>query len=178
MGRAVAGWASGAIVNRPGLPRLLIVASAAGCGKTTLAKAACRFWRACTVSSWARGHWGPCSVPSVQWADWSKLAELEPSEKQGIWADAEDAELLVIDDLGSEVDRFRSGLPAENLRLMLDQRHSHRGFTLITTNLIRREWSRRWDVRVTDRLLRQSHVIECTTKCSFAQRQHHGPRAD
>ncbi len=171
MARTVAGWATGALVNRREHPRILLVASPSGSGKTMLSRAAFRFWRGCAVTSWAMGHWGATRVPCAHWSDWSTLAETSLTERTGVWADAEEADLLVIDDVGAEVDRFRSGLPAENLRLMLERRHTHRGYTLITTNLFPEEWSERWDFRVTDRMLRRSHVVQSTPNGSYAQRK-------
>ena len=97
MARTVAGWATGALVNRREHPKLLLVASPSGCGKTMLARALFRFWRSCAVSSWAMGHWGATRAPSAHWSDWSVLAETSLTERAGVWGDAEEADLLVIE---------------------------------------------------------------------------------
>ena len=62
-----------------------------------LARALFRFWRSCAVSSWAMGHWGATRAPSAHWSDWSVLAETSLTERAGVWGDAEEADLLVIE---------------------------------------------------------------------------------
>ena len=169
MGRVAGGWATGALVNRVNHPKILLLASSPGCGKTMLARSAFRFWRACGVSSWSQGHWGPDRAPNAHWCEWSTIAESPLGDRPGTWTDAEQSDFLIIDDVGSEVDRFRSGLPTENLRLILERRHRRRGFTLISTNLLRSEWLARWDARVTDRLFRNAYTFQCSSMLSYAQ---------
>jgi len=70
----------------------------------------------------------------------------------------EGACLLLLDDVGAEVDRYKSGEPTERLRALLDARAGH--FTVISTNLPPAMWSIRYDARVEDRMLRNSIIVD------------------
>lgn len=98
-------------------------------------------------------EWGN-RVPTISWCNWSDFAEIDPRDRDGAWDDVALADLVVIDDLGSEVDKFKSGRPTENIRLMLEDRFKGRKATLITTNIPAREFDTRWDPRVAGRLAR------------------------
>lgn len=134
-----------------------------------LARAVWKYWRSCAVEAWSRGVWGS-TVPSTFFAPWSQISGADEEAKGGIWIDAASADLVVLDDVGSEVDQFKSGRPTENLRLMLEERATRRrGFTLITTNVLRKSWPERWDARIADRLIRNAHAVECVTERSYSQ---------
>ena len=141
---AITGKASGEILIMTGPPQT---------GKTRLGRQVLMFWRHAKVRAWELGHWGD-SVPSVGWCNWSDFAEIDPRDRDGAWDDVAKSDLAVIDDLGSEVDRFKSGRPTENLRLMLEDRFKGKRATVITTNISPKEFSTRWDSRVGGRLAR------------------------
>ena len=132
-----------------------------------LARSVYRYWW-CLPYAIRSGRW-PAIMPGVMRCTWSDIADATSEQKGGLFTDTSTADLLSIDDVGSEVDQFRSGRPTENLREMLEVRHHRRGFTIITTNIPPGEWATRWDSRVADRLIRKSYVCECNPALSFNQ---------
>lgn len=142
--KAIQGKADGEVAILTGPPQT---------GKTKLSRQIHMFWRHAKVRAWSLGLWG-ASIPTVGWCDWSDFAEIDPRDRDGAWDDVAKADLAAIDDLGSEVDRFKSGRPTENLRIMLEERFKGRRATIISTNIPPKEFSTRWDSRVGGRLAR------------------------
>lgn len=166
----VEGWSKGVIVAAPTIPRILILSGVQQTGKTRLGKAVANYWRLCAVSAWDLGKWGD-SIPSVQFQAWSEIANCEPDQRGGVWKDLVDANLAVIDDIGTEVDRFKSARTIENLRLMLEARLDRNKWTLITTNVPAKDWAKSWDGRVSARLTRDSYTIS-TWGCEPWRKKH------
>jgi hypothetical protein len=89
-------------------------------------------------------------VPSCKFATWSTVAELE---KYGFddWMDeAKESAWIVLNDVGSEVDRYKSGEPAERLRRVVDLARTK--WMLISSNVPKSKWHQAFDARVADRL--------------------------
>ena len=76
--------------------------------------------------------------------------------------------LLIVDDIGAESDRFKSGKSTDALAYLLTRRQG-RGFTMLTTNIAPTAWASRWDARVEDRLLRKSTVVDMSECPSWAK---------
>lgn len=144
-------------VRRAPGPTLLVLAGGTGCGKTAAARRAVAWARAIGVEALSRG-WA--SVPSASLVAWSDLASPE-CVRGDLFADRlrelRDESLLVLDDVGSEIDRFRTGAPIERLRRVLDERRGRH--TIVTTNFGPSEWGTAWDVRVADRLCRDAEIV-------------------
>ena len=168
MGTVVARWAMLAVRNTIGLPKLMVVCGRSGCGKSLMSRAVHRYWWSLPFEAKAE-HWPGNAMPSVHSCAWSKIADTPIEQKGGYFSDVAASDLLVLDDVGTEVDQFKTGRPTENLREMLERRHTRRGFTLITTNVLENEWGEKWEARVADRLLRKSHICECNPAMSFSQ---------
>jgi DNA replication protein DnaC len=145
--------------------RLLFVSGESGTGKTHCALAAFAFARAVAHHAWVEGHWigGP---PSVTFVRWSEFIE---SESDGVERDARDIGLTILDDVGSESDRYRSGVGVDKLCQLLDARAKKNRFTFITSNYGVEEWAER-DTRVADRLLRNSVRVPLDGVTSWALR--------
>jgi DNA replication protein DnaC len=62
-----------------------------------------------------------------------------------------------LDDIGAEVDEFKSGKATERLASLLE--HRMHKYTLFTTNIDRKQWSIRWDKRVASRLHHKTLVV-------------------
>ena len=93
----------------------------------------------------------------VRWP--SRWHQLERSRDTS--RDLEDlitAEVLFLDDIGAEADRFKSRESTAILCDLLGAREMR--FTFITTNIHRDKWEEHWDMRVADRLARNdaAHV--------------------
>ena len=84
-------------------------------------------------------------------------------------ADACRADFLVIDDIGAESDRYKSGEAIDKLCQILSRREGM--FTVVTTNVEPSNWSALLDARVADRLLRKSVVVDMFEVPSFTDFQ-------
>ncbi len=149
-------------------PRKVVLYGATGCGKTMLAKALCRWAAAASITAWERKHWG--KPPGVQFMLWQETCDrLEDARVSMVelLADAAEESLLIVDDIGAESDRFKSGKGTDALGYLLTRRQGS-GYELLTTNIPPNEWEARWDARVADRLLRNSTVCDMSKCPSWA----------
>lgn len=160
-------FAKRAAFNDGGGPRLLVLGGVCGTGKTHVARALVRYFNSVAVTNWQRGRWAAHSVPSAAFVEWPELAEAEPSHNSSSWQEAATADLLVLDDVGAEADRFKSGLPVANLARMLNARE--RRWTCITANFPPSTWAERFDKRVADRLHRGAILQEIKHAPSYWQ---------
>lgn len=150
--------------DRPG-PRLLVLGGRNGTGKTHVARALHRYFNAVAVDVIAKGYWRCDEVPHSAFCEWAELAECEPGRSVPAWDAATRADLLVLDDVGADVDRYKSGLPVANLARMLNARE--RRWTIVTLNHPPGAWADRFDKRVADRLHRHAQIIEVKEAPSF-----------
>jgi DNA replication protein DnaC len=82
--------------------------------------------------------------------DSAALATMEDKPCETYLDDLGRCQLIVLDDLGAETDRFRSGTPAARLRRLLEQ--SQNKWLIATTNTPKAEWPNVFDNRVASRL--------------------------
>lgn len=148
-------------------PKLLVLGGKNGIGKSHLAKAIVRYFRSCAIMLSVDGNWRSGEVPDGEFVEWAKIAESNPFDDIAEWRRAEGAALLVLDDVGADVDRFKTGLPTSNLARMLNARE--RRWTIITMNHPPATWAERFDKRVADRLHRHSQIVEAKEALSFFQ---------
>ncbi len=141
--------------------RLLVIYGLTGCGKTRVARGLASWASAVAFTRFCEQKLaGVTEIPSVQFVDWGNIALRERMEERDflIWlAEADRDSMLVIDDIGTETDPFKTGVPIQRLCDVLNRRAGK--FTLITTNVPAELWSEKWDARVSDRLLRGSTVL-------------------
>lgn len=141
---------------------LLVLIGRSGCGKTHLAKASVRAANRLAMTGWEQRHW-KTHVPSAVFCDWPAFVD---SDADGVSKDLQDADFAALDDVGAEVDQYKSGKPAEILRRFLSLRAGK--FTIVTTNVPESAWNQKWDERVADRLYRNSLVVDMTSASSYA----------
>ena len=152
-----------------GQPRLLVLSGKNGVGKTTVAQRIIEAVGLIGISAWSSGR---CRKPPMSRSyHWQRLASVKPGDRQGetLWTECVELDMALLDDIGAEVDQFKSGLAAENLRLMLEERKAK--WTVVTTNIMPRDWSKAWDQRVEDRLHRNSIIVELKTAPSYLRRE-------
>lgn len=161
---AVELWVKRCLTDGPG-NRRLILAGRIGTGKSTVARRAVRTIATLQVSAWYE-RFIPTTITTGVY-EWSKLASIGPSDRndQSCWIDAVESKAALIDDIGTEVDKFKSGAPTENLRLLLEARRDL--WTIITTNVHPAFWSKVWDERVEDRLYRNADIFEIKSARSY-----------
>lgn len=137
-------------------PTLLVLAGRNGVGKTLLTRNLVAWAQAVRMDvSYHRGWWS--KTPNVEFVEWADIASESEGTRDGRWADVIKRDLLAIDDIGAEVDPYKSELPTSNLARLLNTRE--RMFTIATTNYPPESWAERWDKRVEDRLHRNSEIV-------------------
>lgn len=167
MSKAVEKWAKAAIQNKASWRHLFVLCGKNGTGKTMCLDGVHDYFKASRVTLWELRKWER-DLPELTRIKWHKIAALDRFDDVEIFEDVTRPELCLLDDVGSECDRFKSGLPTSNLAYILDARRDK--WTFITTNVLPEEWSAHWDRRVADRLHRNSVIITIRTTPSFALR--------
>lgn len=127
----------------------LVLSGQPGCGKTHVARRVKRYLKDYNFDMYVRR--GGARLPNIEFFDWPRLAEI-PDE--GNFAEASvdlmEADIAVLDDIGSETDRFRSAASNSRLRRVLDSLEGR--WLLVTTNIPQSRWNDVFGNRVADRL--------------------------
>lgn len=148
LARWVERWIKAAATNQRTTTRWVALCGGPGTGKSHSLKAAYAFLRAHGVSLWPK--WHKDRPPQVVFRTWSKVV----GASTGHWLDFEEevqsARFVLLDDVGSETDRYRTGEPAERLRLILEMCAAK--WVLISTNLTRETFGHAFDPRVQSRM--------------------------
>ena len=147
--------------------RLLVLSGITGCGKTHCLHAIERVASLLSVTAYTGLRWPhPPTLWSVEWP--RVVATCDDSTEDSVLTDCNDADLLLVDEIGAESDRYRSGHSTGLLASLLNRRIDTPGlYTLITTNVPPSEWSSRWDARIENRLLRGSVVVDLSDAPSY-----------
>lgn len=139
-------------------PRIwCLLSGKSGCGKSRVARRACRVVRENAILAYNAGFWPSGRICTTAWADWPKLAEIKDTEDYEEAArDIREADVVFLDDLGAETDKFKSGEHVSRLRRLLNELEGKA--VMMTTNLKPSEWAKQWDERVESRLLMAKHL--------------------
>ena len=88
--------------------------------------------------------------------------------KAGDWSvdGLEEADLLILDDVGAEHDPSKVGL--EKLYLILERREWR--WTIVTTNEAPQFWEEKFERRIADRLMRNCEHVDLSDLPSYAAR--------
>jgi chromosomal replication initiation ATPase DnaA len=130
-----------------------VIVGDVGCGKTHVSKCLKRWADAVAFAAW-ESSWRGSSLPSVLFEDWMRVASPEVCDDSQFseWIrDVDSASMVIVDDIGTESDQYRTGIPAQRLCHLLN-RCEHKWLWL-NTNVSPSAWSTKWDSRVEDRLL-------------------------
>lgn len=130
--------------------RKVILTGPYGVGKTHVMR---RLLNWATTVDWEALAVNWSYTPCIRWRSFSDYV---------VDVDRRDAaarsDMLFVDDLGAETDRYKTGEGNEALRMLLDKRQD-RGWTMMSTNVKPALWSTRWDGRVKDRMFRGWTVV-------------------
>lgn len=128
----------------------MAISGSSGTGKTTVARALYRFSEAHGPDiqiAHGLNHWSSIMLkwPSVAEAD-------DESDFREVEAKISESTFVVLDDIGSEIDRFKTGSPAARLTRILSLIEERRKWSVITTNFDRKKLVDSYDSRTADRL--------------------------
>lgn len=142
--------------------RWCVVAGPVGTGKTHVSRRLCRWAQLVAFDAWGQA-WAPVTggaLPIATHFNWLEYASPERCDGEQ-WQDflgiVEESSWVFVDDIGTETDRYRTGVPAQRLCELLNLCRSK--FLWMTTNIHPRDWPEKWDKRVEDRLL-TADIIE------------------
>ena len=149
-------------------PHAVILAGRSGSGKTHAMRGAHRWVNQARTLAAEKAFWK--WPPITQWSSWPELirpiVESQVPMREAL-QDATSADVLFLDDIGAESDKFKSAENVDALCQLLSRRE--RKWTMITTNFRPMQWDKQFDARVADRLMRNS--IVCDLGCgSYATR--------
>lgn len=129
-------------------PATLVLSGSTGCGKTHTARKIHTFARDYgpdIILSKKLAHW------SALWLDWTAIAESDDEDDfRDVLYQISQSTFIALDDVGSESDRFKNGIPASRLRRVLSE--MKRQWIVVTCNLSQSEMIAQYDVRIADRL--------------------------
>ena len=145
-------WIKAAAINKreEGTSKRLALAGVPGCGKSHALRAAHRFLDGYASELFWERLWGHSALPEACFGVWSRLMERSADGFDDWMSDAKRASWVFLDDVGADVDKFKSGEPNERLRRVLEL--SERRWMMITTNIEPSDWPKKFDLRVSDRL--------------------------
>lgn len=138
-------------VNDMSKGRGIVFSGSPGCGKTKTARSLYQFSEANgaeLIAAHKTYHW------SSLWIDWPNVAE---AKNEDVFEEyqyrIQTARFIVLDDVGSETDQFRSGMPAARLRRVLSMFEGKPlRWVVITTNADYGQLVEKYDARAADRL--------------------------
>jgi DNA replication protein DnaC len=145
---------------------LLVLVGDTGTCKTHVARKIFNFCHAMNTMAFQTGKHGTFSKPSAMFYSWPNTVlkfEDKPVARM-IVEDASECTLRVIDDIGAENDPWGN---AKDLLCQILTR-SENAFTVVTTNIDPKEWTTKFDIRIADRLMRNSVIRSLRGVTSYA----------
>lgn len=147
-------------------PRMLILGGNTGSGKTTMAQRVLDYATSHRLEVFDSRKWPGTALPSTGMCWFPKFcARIEKGADDDESIEDLVSDFTLVDDIGAEVDKFKSGFHIPLLARVLDKLRGRWG--IITTNIHHDLWASRWDIRVQDRLLRQTEYLDMFDVPSF-----------
>jgi DNA replication protein DnaC len=145
---------------------LLVLVGDVGTCKTHIARKIFHFCSVAAMNAFNAGKHGQHSLPSAVSLAWPATCAkfYDKQVANNIVADASEATLRIIDDIGAEKDNFTES--TDRLCQILSRTEDR--FTVITTNIEVKDWPTKFDVRISDRLMRDSVIKSLRGVPSFA----------
>lgn len=153
-------------INQDVGPRLLYLHGKTGTGKSHLGRKLEVYCRGSVHLALKNMPPGRDSMPSTGSFRWPELANEFREKNLSALPDLFAADFLFLDDVGAEDDPFKVVL--DKFYQVLSRRENK--FTVITSNISAPEWSA-FDPRITDRLMRNSKLVDLQDVPSYAEWQ-------
>lgn len=149
----------------------LVICGSVGTGKSDVSRSVKRWFHSFSVDLWAERRWS--HPPKLRLIEWSEVVENEhDSQFENAIYDIEEADIVILEDVGSESDRFKSGQNVSRLRRALSKCENK--WLLVNTNFAKDKWPEKFDVRVADRL-EAAHCLDMTGVPSYRSKLRGGP---
>lgn len=142
---------------------LLVIFGPPGNGKTHIAKRLHSWAMHVAMNIYDTNKLKCSSIPSVLWRYWPRVVDGLKEGRYEIVDDLLEEDIIFLDDLGSEHDPSKNGV--DKLCQIINRRE--RKFSVFTTNLSPEAWEDKWDLRVADRLLRYSQIVDLSEIPSY-----------
>lgn len=150
LARYVEAFIRSAALNRRAKGTWMVITGPTGIGKTHALRHAKTFLSTHAVDFWSNNLWP--SIPSTLFGTWSRIVAFERADWDNWVYDLRSAQMVFLDDVGSETDKFKTGEPAERFRIVLEI--CEKRFLLVSMNVSPTLWASAWDARVNSRLQR------------------------
>lgn len=129
--------------------RQLVVCGSPGTGKSHVAKRVVAFFQSYSIDLWYDRKWG--HPPKAVFVDWARLCERDREDAfEEAQREISEADVVVLDDVGSESDKFKSQQSVSRLRRVLGT--CEHKWLMVNANFSKSEWPHKFDARVADRL--------------------------
>ncbi len=143
---------------------LLVISGKPGNGKTRSARAVYGWLGHIAIAAFeARSY---PRAPLISFFHWPAVSDAIREDEFGAVEEAFEADGLILDDVGADDDPWKKS--ADKLCQILSRRE--RKFTLLTTNIERKEWAEKFDGRIVDRFMRNSVVVNLAGVPSYSTR--------
>lgn len=152
LGKVVEWFCRACLRNNREKGHWLVIAGGPGCGKTHCAEIAAAYIGERQIDAYRRGWLQNSSVYAPAFIRWETVADMDDGDFAAILDRLiMPARAVILDDVGAETDRFKSGVPLVRFKAVLDA-CSHK-WLLITTNIPKRNWQKTFETRTADRLM-------------------------
>jgi DNA replication protein DnaC len=141
------------ITNDATKGRWRVLGGNVGCGKTMLARVIFRVSVSATTAKMAKEARKSNFSLETSWIKWIEYGSDEMKDadfNEYMRNSVAKATLIIIDDIGVEEDRYKSGVGRSRLMRVLEQ--AERKWLFATTNILPDDYLRRYDERVSSRL--------------------------
>ena len=141
----------------------LAICGSPGTGKSHVGKRVVAFLESYSIDLWREKHWP--RPPKAVLVDWARLCERDkPESFDDALYDIANADVVVLDDVGSESDRFKSQQNVSRLRRALEV--CEHKWLMVNANFRKVEWPEKLDARVADRM-EAMHYLDMTGVPSY-----------
>lgn len=163
LGQAAEWFIKHASFNDSSKGRQLVICGSPGTGKSHAGKRIVAFFQSYSIDLWHDRKWG--HPPKAVFVDWARLCERDREEAfDEAQREISEADVIVLDDVGSESDKFKSQQSVSRLRRVLGT--CEHKWVMVNANFSKAEWPRKFDARVADRL-EAMHYLDLTGVPSY-----------
>lgn len=138
----------------------IVISGPTGTGKSTVGRFCRRVFNDWILEAILSGEaaWGFDRKPRADMLNWSAFCQNAERGSGMDWRldEIRDADVAILDDIGSEADRFKSGEAKSRLRDLLECLRNK--WVMVSTNIPKEKWMDAFGARVSDRMASAKHI--------------------